>query len=89
MSFKLTHLIAMAFAMLLVAMGTHQVDAQKLPFWCVCDNVDYTRTLCQPALARGNLMEALAAWINKNPTTALLTGARTQRDSQHKLHCWN
>ncbi|KAF9125281.1 hypothetical protein BG015_004919 [Linnemannia schmuckeri] len=89
MSFKVTHLIVLAFAMLLVAMGMHQVEAQKLPIWCVCDNVDYTRVLCQPALARGNFDGGSCGMDKQESYNRFSYWCKNAKDSKHQLHCWN
>ncbi|KAK3833458.1 MAG: hypothetical protein JOS17DRAFT_789496 [Linnemannia elongata] len=89
MSFKVAHLIALAFAMLLVAMTAHQVEAQQFPIWCVCDNASYTGVLCQPALARGNFDGNSCGMDKYNSYTRFVDRCKNAKDSKHQLHCWN
>ncbi|KAF9546331.1 hypothetical protein EC957_009820 [Mortierella hygrophila] len=89
MSFKITHLIALAFAMLLVAMTSHQAEAQQIPIWCVCDNVDYTRVLCQGALAAGNFDGGSCGLDKYNSYIRFVDLCKNSKDSKHQLHCWN
>ncbi|KAG0294081.1 hypothetical protein BGZ96_001836 [Linnemannia gamsii] len=75
--------MALAFAMLLVVMSIHQVEAQKLPIWCVCDNVNYTRVLCQAALARGNFDGGSCGLDNQESYNRFTYWCKNAKDSKH------
>ncbi|OAQ21916.1 hypothetical protein K457DRAFT_26660 [Linnemannia elongata AG-77] len=89
MSFKITHLIALAFAMLLVVMSTHQAEAQKFPIWCFCDSNVYTGIICTSPLAGGNFDGGSCGLDNYTKYSRFVGLCKNAKDSKHQLSCWN
>ncbi|KAI9231833.1 MAG: hypothetical protein BYD32DRAFT_190613 [Podila humilis] len=89
MSFKPTLLVVLALAVFIVVMSSNQADAQQIPIWCVCDNADYTRTLCQAPLAGGKWDGGSCGLDKYSSYTRFVSWCQNAKDSQHRLHCWN
>ncbi|KAG0080003.1 hypothetical protein BGZ90_001048 [Linnemannia elongata] len=88
MSFKITHLIALAFAMLLVVMSTHQAEAQQIPIWCTCDSPYYSSLICNN-IANGKWDGGSCGLDKYNSYIRFVDACKNSKDSKHQLHCWN
>ncbi|OAQ34019.1 hypothetical protein K457DRAFT_15211 [Linnemannia elongata AG-77] len=88
MSFKITQLIALAFAMLLVVMSTHQVEAQQIPIWCTCDSPYYSSLICNN-IANGKWDGGSCGLDKYNSYIRFVDACKNSKDSKHQLHCWN
>ncbi|KAG0065586.1 hypothetical protein BGZ89_008137 [Linnemannia elongata] len=88
MSFKITHLIALAFAMLLVAMTAHQAEAQQIPIWCTCDSPYYSSLICNN-IANGKWDGGSCGLDKYNSYIRFVDACKNSKDSKHQLHCWN
>ncbi|KAG0203279.1 hypothetical protein BGX33_009219 [Mortierella sp. NVP41] len=87
MSFKITHLFALAFAMLLVVMSTgaqNQAEATQFPR---CPR--YTELLCKPPLNFGNWDGGSCGLDTQHKYDRFVKACVTAKDSKHQLNCWN